>query len=111
MILATFTNGCLGRSNGISSSQCTNSPTPVGADIQLTIIEGALSAGSQPRFTWAARVIAANTAANTPTPAAPAFVMRAVRDPLKWAAHTSTRNGRATPALALTAIAAVGRGK
>ena len=76
MIRATLMNGCLGRSKGNSSSQCTNSPTPVGIDIQLTISDGALSAGSQPRFTCAARVIAPNTAAKTPTPAAVAFVIR-----------------------------------
>ena len=40
-------------------------------------------------------------------PAAAAFAMRAVREPVMCAAHTSTRNGSATPALALTAIAAV----
>ena len=100
-------NGCLGRSKGISSSQCTNSPTPVGSDIQLTIIDGALSAGSQPRSTRAARVIRPNVPANTPMPAAVALVIRAVREPLMCAAQTRTRNGSATPALAFTAIAAV----
>ena len=72
-------------------------------------MDGALSAGSQPRSTRAARVMRANTLANTPMPAAAAFVIRAVCEPLMCAAHTSTRNGSATPALALTAIAAVTR--
>ncbi len=107
MIRATLMNGCLGRSKGISRSQCTNSPTPVGSDIQFTIIDGALSAGSQPRSTRAARVIRVNTPAKTPMPAAVALAIRALWEPLMCAAQTSTRNGSATPALAFTAIAAV----
>ena len=107
MIRATLTNGCLGRSKGISNSQCTNSPTPVGSDIQLTIIDGALSAGSQPRSTRAARVMSGEHAREHADAGGGGLGDPRGREPLIWAAHTSTRNGSATPALALTAIAAV----
>ena len=84
-----------------------NSPTPVGIDIQFTIIDGALSAGSQPSPTPAANVQAANTTAKTATPAAVARAMRGHSGPDSCPAQTSTRNGSATAALALTAIAIV----
>ena len=48
----------------------------MGIDIQFTIIDGALSAGSQPRSTPATSVHAAKTTANTPMPAAAALTMR-----------------------------------
>ncbi len=75
----------------------------------MTIIDGALSAGSQPNPTPATTEQVANTAANTATPAAPAFTIRArcAAGPVSWAAQTSTRNGSATAALAFTAIASV----
>ena len=70
-------------------------------------MDGALSAGSQPRLTPATRVHAAKVTAKTPMPAAVPLAMRTQREPDMCAAHTSTRNGSASPALALTAIAMV----
>ena len=107
MTRATLTNGCLGTSTTSRTRVWTNSATPVGHDIQFTIIDGALSAGSHPRLTPAARVHAPKVATNTPIPATVAFAIRRRRDPVSCPAQTSTRNGNAIPALAFTAIPAV----
>ena len=85
---------------------CRNSPTAVGIDIQLTIIDGALSAGSQPRPTPAANVQAREHHDEHGDAGGDGLGdPRRAAEPVSCAAQTSTRNGSATPALALTAIA------
>ncbi|OLS99931.1 hypothetical protein BJF90_37165 [Pseudonocardia sp. CNS-004] len=100
-------NGCIGTLTIMLISEWVNWPTAVGSDIQFTIIDGALRAGSQPSPTPAANVQAANTTTKMLLPAAIAFTMRARCVPDMCAAHTSTRNGSAIAALAFTAMAPV----
>src|SRR5882757_10338576 len=108
MIRVTVMNGVLGSPPiGQLKMLKISSPDPVDSDSQLTIIEGALSAGSQPSPTLAATVQAVNTTRNTPKPAAPALMILVRCGPVSRAAQTSTRNGSATPAVALTAMAMV----
>ena len=101
------TNGASGSGPNICTKPCISSPSPVGRLTQLEIMVGACMAPIHPRSWPDASMAPPNTTANTPMLAAQACTKRRSGLPGIRAAHTQTRNGSATSALALMAAATV----